>query len=269
MSGRIQIPVNEGKQRISVILPCAGMGSRLGLSGPKELHEVEPGFPLIRYSLDLLMHTPPDLAARTQVVVVIRPGKERVASVVQERLAATGMRVIPVAFDAKLREWPGSIHSARHHFSKVNLVLLPDSYLGLGGRHRSVFTEESKRISLLQRVETKLEAHALVFGVKRTQCDRDLRQLGALEVASDGTVLRFQDKPTNPDGFNAVWGCFAFRSGIADALHSMLMATVERRSTGPSYLESRCYPSGSFDVHEYFDLGTPERISAFLQHRRA
>ena len=37
---------------LTVILPCAGEGNRLGLTTPKELYEIIPGKRLIDFSLD-------------------------------------------------------------------------------------------------------------------------------------------------------------------------------------------------------------------------
>ena len=39
-------------KRVTIILPCAGEGKRLGAKGPKELFEIYPGKKLIDYSLE-------------------------------------------------------------------------------------------------------------------------------------------------------------------------------------------------------------------------
>lgn len=262
-------PQLNTQPKLSVILPCAGEGRRLGASGPKELHEAEPGIPLIQYSLDLLMQTPPELAAKTQVVVVIRSGKESVVSRVIEQLEGTVMRVVAVSFDPELHEWPGSIHSAREHFSESNVVLLPDSFLVLSSLDRSAWLRRGVRVTLLEGMIEALSYHSLVFGVKRSHDEAELRQFGALMLDEDARVSGLQDKPTDVRAFNAIWCCLGFQRSIAGELHPMLMQSLTSGLHENMCGQSACFPAGSIDVQEYFDLGTPERIERFLEYRSA
>lgn len=261
-------PQLNADSKLSVILPCAGEGRRFGASGPKELHEAESGIPLIQYSLDLLMQTPPELAAKTQIVVVIRNGKECVVSRVQEQLEGTAMQVVAVSFEPELHEWPGSIYSAREHFSENNVVLLPDSYLVLSDLDRSAWQRSGVRLTLLEGMIEALTQHPLVFGAKRSHDEVELRQYGALMLGEDATVNGLQDKPMDVRPFNAIWCCFGFQRRVAGELHAMLMQSLTSRMDGNTRSHNACFPAGSIDVQEYFDLGTPERIERFLNFRR-
>ncbi|MCP5049152.1 MAG: hypothetical protein GY940_18430, partial [bacterium] len=75
----------ENDKKITVILPCAGEGSRMGLETPKELFEIFPGndaagksakgkpVKLIDFSLEHIRAFPDRRALR--VAVVVRPWK--------------------------------------------------------------------------------------------------------------------------------------------------------------------------------------------------
>jgi len=247
---------------LTVILPCAGEGSRLGLSGPKELFEVEPGMPMIRYTLDLLLAGVEKTENKVQIAVVIREGKEAVVQYVKQGLPEAYFEVKPVVFDSSYREWPGSIYSARAAFSEHNVVLLPDSYLTLSETDRLRRKVAGRTLNLLQCMSEQLEKRTVVFGVKSTLQDEILNRLGAVEVnESTGEVLRFQDKPLQTAGYNGVWGCFGFRKSVADELHRFLMESVLHRET--NYPERSFYPAGSFEIEDYNDLGTWESIERF------
>lgn len=238
---------------LTVILPCAGEGSRLGLHSPKELYEVEAGRPMIQYSLDHIL-TANQEVGKLRTVVVIREQKESVADYVRNQLETAGIEVAVAQFDDQYREWPGSIHSAKTFFTHKNIVLLPDSCLVI------------RNSGLLADLEKKLREKNLVFGLKETSNPSTITSLGAVSVAwESGEIQRFEDKPLKSSGFNAVWGCFAFRLEIADELHDFLMASVDHLR--PDYARCSFYPAGAFRIDHYADLGTWERIEKFKEWR--
>ena len=246
------------KAIVTVILPCAGEGSRLGLKRPKELYEVEPGKPMIGYSLDLIRSVAELMHAPVRVVVVMRQGKESVVESVETALKPAGVEVVSVQFDEKLSEWPGSIHSAREFFSDKNVVLLPDSYIETGGR------------LLIAEMLEALQHHSLVMGAKQSTDPAEIRRLGALRLSDTGSgeaVLEFADKPEDASRFDAIWGCFAFRGEIAEELHEFLMCSVLHFEN--HYGKRSFYPAGTVLFEDYFDLGTWEQIELFREKREA
>ncbi len=243
------------QSELTVILPCAGEGSRLGLSGPKELYEVEVGRPLIRYSLDLLLKTQRKTESQITVAVVIRKGKESVVDYVRKYLSEDRFKVVSVHFDPHLREWPGSIYSAKHVFSEKNILLLPDSFV-----HYSAS-------DLLSQMVDRLDLKLLVFGAKPTDDTSEICRLGALQLNGKlSDVVCFEDKPDTAADHNAIWGCFGFHQKIADELHDFLMASVEHQNN--QYRDRSFFPAGSLAIENYFDLGTWERIETFREWKR-
>ncbi len=118
-----------GGEVLTVILPCAGEGNRLGLDIPKELFEIVPGTRLIDFSLNHIRAVP--VGIEVKVAVVVRPWKKEVVDYVSRKLPGTAVEA--VLFDDAYSEWPGSVYSASGFFSAHNLVLLPDSCLCLRG----------------------------------------------------------------------------------------------------------------------------------------
>ncbi|MDQ1352663.1 MAG: hypothetical protein QG657_2969, partial [Acidobacteriota bacterium] len=227
---------------LTVILPCAGEGNRLGLSTPKELFEIVPGKRLIDFSLE---HIRAQGAGKVQpvVVVVIRPWKKQVVEYVASRLP--GIRVETVLFNDDYSEWPGSVYSAAAVFSQYNLVVLPDSYLCLAGDAPG---------TLMEMVLTALKNHKVVFGSVPCTDFGTLMNLGAMRV-EQGMVTAFQDKPQyNLEQYDSFWGCYAFRKEYGKALYDFLIKSVHHQ---PVSLEKQSfYPPGSIPLHSYLELGT-------------
>jgi len=254
---------NDPDVSITVILPCAGEGRRLGLSSPKELLAIDGDNPhpvrLIDYSLQHIRAFEKHEAMT--VAVVTRPWKAEVAEYVKDQLP--DIRVETVMFDDKYMEWPGSVYSAAKMFSFHNVVLLPDSYLSLSNQNmlNHVTTKDKDGNSLLYSMSEALKRSPVVFGaVSCNDIDR-LRHLGAMRVEKD-LVTKFQDKPnTDVQSFNAFWGCYGFRQEQATNLYEFLIASVHHCSG--EIVEQGFAPVGTVPIAQYFDLGTWERIEAF------
>ncbi len=242
-------------------MPCAGCGRRLGLTTPKELFKISDTTRLIDFSIS---HIRAALGrVDVKVVVVIRPHKKEVAEHV--RLQLPGVEVEAVMFDDSLREWPGSVYSARGLFSGANLVLLPDSLLNVGrGRLADMpICEDGSGFTLVDLMAAALERHEVVFGCVECSEPGILKNLGALRI-EDGLVTAFQDKPKDSfELYNGYWGCFAFREGAAESLYGFLDSSVFHRPV--SFREQSFYPAGAVILDSYRDFGNWEAVE---QYRR-
>jgi hypothetical protein len=271
------------KENLTVILPCAGQGSRLALKSPKELFEIAPGTRLIDFSLDHLeaiyhkerkRNLPSiSISLKITVAVVTRPWKVEVAEYVSQRLRGLPgitVTVETVMFNDSYSEWPGSVYSASEFFSENNLVLLPDSYLrlcegaeGSSGNLSTCFNDNGETLAEL--VLNALKEYKVVFGsVKCTDTEKKiLKQLGAIRV-EDGEVTAFQDKPLqNLERFNGFWGCYGFRKEYGKVLYGFLIKSVHHQPV--SLNKQPFYPVGTIPLHSYWDLGTWENIKRFRQ----
>ena len=253
--------------RLTVILPCAGQGSRLGLKTPKELFEIVPGIRLIDFSLQHILAVAQKKNIHITAAVVIRPGKSEVAEYVSQRLP--GIAVKTVMFNPRYQEWPGSVYSAQEVFSKNNLVLLPDSYLSLmtPSREKTIATRDSRGKTLAESVSEALSRSKVVFGCIECRDGERLKTLGAVKIEK-GIVTALRDKPQpgkQRESFNGFWGCYAFTKKYGKPLYDFLISSVHHRSlplTGQPF-----YPPGVIPVADYYDLGTRENIERFIKER--
>lgn len=248
-------------KEVTIILPCAGDGRRLGLDTPKELFEIVPGTRLIDFSLKHILAAPQK--EKINIAVVIRPWKTEVVEYVSEQLP--GIPVETVIFNDNYREWPGSVYSAKDVFSKNNLVLLPDAFLSLSAHSNletPVITDCNDR-SLVELVSIALGRHKVVFGCIKCTDVKILGTLGAVRMEND-IVTAFQDKPRPnelPGQFNGYWGCYAFEKEMGKPLYDFLIHSVLHQ---PLPLEKQLfYPPGVIPIDEYHDLGTWENIDRF------
>ncbi len=260
------------KENLTVILPCAGQGSRLALKSPKELFEIAPGTRLIDFSLDHIQaiydkegkRNLPSISLKIKVAVVTRPCKVEVAEYVFRKLRRlSGITVETVMFNNAYSEWPGSVYSASEFFSENNLVLLPDSYLRLSEGPSCTFSTcfNDKGETLVELVLNALKVYKVVFGSVKCTEKKILKQLGAMRI-EDGEVSAFQDKPfQNLEQFNSFWGCYGFRKEYGKALYDFLIKSVQHQPV--SLKEQPFYPVGTIPLHSYRDLGTWENIKRF------
>ena len=236
-------------EHLTVILPAAGEGRRLGLDIPKELYEILPGKRLIDFSMELI----PKEVKKT--AVVIKEGKESIPGYLLGRYPEHKFEF--VYFNENYREWPGSVYSAKDHFSDYNAVLLPDTWL-LPDR---ILSRPEGGGAMLERFVSLLKEYPAVFAAKKAR-GKVLRSLGALYLNERGKVEAFADKPEKEfDRFNAFWCVYGFRGESGEEVYRALIDSVEKKSD-----EDRLpFSAGGFIVADYFDLGTPERIALFKE----
>jgi len=252
---------------MTIILPCAGEGSRMGLSIPKELFEIVPGTRLIDFSLEHIRAFPQKEKITT--AVVIRPGKRKVAEYVTGQLP--GITVKTVMFNDNYLEWPGSVYSANRVFSENNLVLLPDSFLGLSANVNNVNTKEKSPVTtdsggntLVELMADALSIHKVVFGCSECKDGEILETLGAVRIEK-GIISGFQDKPSGSlENFNGFWGCYGFRKEYGRVLYDFLIQSVHHQPV--RLAEQPFYPPGVIPLGVYYDLGTWKNIERFKTH---
>jgi NDP-sugar pyrophosphorylase family protein len=252
-------------KELTIILPSAGDGRRLGLNTPKELFELAPGTRLIDFSLKHLLAAPHK--EKIIIGVVIRPWKTEVVEYVSDQLP--GIPVETVIFNDKYKEWPGSVYSAKDIFSKNNLVLLPDSFLSLSAHSNleNLAINHANGKTLVELVEDALSRHKVVFGCIKCTDMKTLETLGAVRMEND-RVTAFQDKPRSnelPGQFNGYWGCYAFGKEMGKTLYDFLIHSVIHQ---PLPLKAQpFYPPGIIPIGEYYDLGTWENIERFKKQK--
>lgn len=230
-------------ERATVILPCAGSGSRLGLPFGKELLPLGPGRTPLDATLDLLRPH----GARLRLVVVLGGKREATA---RHILRAAGD--LPVAFTAQqpgLEESTGAVLSARPWYATRNLVLLPDQIL------------KRRAPTLIADALEALQDDPFCFLASRENDPARIIQDGALRITDD-TPARLLAYAEHPDpsaaaGFNAVWFGFGFRCAHAEpALRLMHRAVSGRPVTAAEVSASPLAGCPVLDAGPYRDIGT-------------
>ena len=239
---------------LTVVLPCAGEGLRLGLTEPKPLFELRPGLRLIDLTL-LHLQMAVQKSLTFEVVVVVKPKTSAVFDYVSRCLPGVSVRRCP--FDSQYSEWPGSVYSASAFFGQYNVVLLPDSLLTLSPESSLIHRNGE---CLLETVRTGLEKRPVYFLVVAETSPR-LSQLGAVRV-EQGQVLNLSDKPAGDlSAFNAFWAVYGFRQARGRALYRYLKAAVAHQPA--PFPLSELGPPGDDFIDSYQDLGTWEAIENF------
>lgn len=228
----------------SVILPCAGQGSRLGLPYPKELHFPLPGKALIDFSLERVFV----LSGELCVNVVLRSGKELIQSYLVSRWPEMNFCFIT----QEEPEFLGALRSAMKHVAQFNFLLLPDQYIVENGVIEGLFK--------------KLEdSEEIVVMAYKTDSQKLISEEGALNVI-DGRLKGIAEKPgiEFASEFNAVWCGIGFRSSAVENL----LSSLEQLYASGFYSNEQWAVSPLNGivvdyVEDYMDLGDWSRMTDF------
>lgn len=196
---------------MTVILPCAGGGSRLGLPFPKELAPVGRGRLLIDSCLAMIEST--EIAVR---ILLLDDGhREQTAARISRMLP--GIPLARVRQDGDARDMSDALLKLEPWFSQVNVLLLPDAVYAYHG-------------DPLAQVTAKLAASDFCFGAC-TLPPQALTRLGALRTER-GHVLAYEDKPPAAEGYDSAWVMLGFTGGGGISGLSLLAGSALRQVKG-------------------------------------
>ena len=236
---------------LTVILPCAGEGTRLSLPYSKEIFSIEKHKSLIDYSFDLFANY-----GRKDVQFVITLNENKTDLVKYLSRYKHRFNISFTYFNQIETEYTGSIKSAKHLFGEKNLILLPDTFLKLK-------TSED----ILDLVNNSLNETGFTFFFKRERSAEMLKTKGALSISEGNQVLDYEDKPQEDfEKFNAFWCAFAFRKRVFDScIEFMEKSTLNHRLLVDEIKNTPIYNSKAIEVDEYIDLGTWDQIYKFIK----
>ncbi|MGW4058152.1 hypothetical protein ACWEGE_07725 [Amycolatopsis sp. NPDC004747] len=190
---------------VSVILPCAGFGTRFGAPYAKELHCLAPGITVLDRSLEAVVELVKS-GLSVRVVVVIGPHKLDTVKYLA-RYAGTFQLVFVYQDDVAEPGLDGAIRCALPLTRGPVALVLPDIVV-------------SDVAGLLAAVrQTDVAGWSVVAAEERDP--GVLRQMGALAVTGENGVATVQaaaEKPADPAGFNALWGMVAVTAEQAHRL---------------------------------------------------
>jgi UTP-glucose-1-phosphate uridylyltransferase len=202
---------------VSVILPCAGFGTRFGAPYAKELHCLAPGVTVLDRSLEPVVELA-ESGLEVRLVVVFGTHKLDTVSYLS-RYARTFQIVFVYQDESGEPGLDGAVRSALPLAQGSVALVLPDIVVSGAGSSGSL-------LAALRQAE--VSGWSVVATGER---DPDmLGQMGALAVAErDGalTVEAAADKPVDPAGFNAFWGMVAVAGEQAHRLPDVVAKGVD------------------------------------------
>ncbi len=235
---------------LTVILPCAGEGTRLSIPYPKEIYSIQKNKCLIDYTFDLFSNY-----GRRDVQFVITLNENKTEIIKYLSRYKDRFNISFTYFNPTETEYTGSIKSAKHLFGEKNIVLLPDTFMKMK-------TSED----IIEMVNNSLNETGFTFFFKRENSPDMLKTKGALIISDDNKVLDYEDKPQeNLDRFNAFWCAFSFRKRVFDScIEFMEKLTLNHKLLVDEIKNTPIYNSKAIEVDRYIDLGTWDQIYKFI-----
>ncbi|MEU3244399.1 hypothetical protein [Streptomyces sp. NPDC006875] len=215
---RSSVPVPD----VSVILPCAGFGTRFGAPYSKELHCLAPGVTVLDRSLEAVV----ELAKRgLNVRLVVVFGAHKLDTVSYLARYADTFQMVFVYQDQSFEpDLDGAIRTALPMTHGPVALVLPDIVVSGAGSTGSLLAAFRR---------TDVAGWSVVAAEERNP--DTLRQMGALALAEGSglvTVAAATDKPADPSGFNAYWGMVAVTEKEAHRLPDVVAKGVDSPLSG-------------------------------------
>lgn len=227
--------------KLTVIMPAAGKGSRLGLPYPKEIMHLEENKALIDYSFDFFKDKSRE---EVEFVIVINEHKTDIVKYVSKY--KDRYKISFTFQDPDEHEYTGAIKSGYHLFGENNVVMLPDTLMKL-----------TPGVDLYDRVMNNLKNKGFVFFYKQEDNPLMLATKGSLAI-DNGFVKAYEDKPKSDFGrFNAFWCSFAFtKKAFPLCISFMEKSTLQEGFDANEIKLTPIYNSMGIEVLDYIDLGT-------------
>jgi dTDP-glucose pyrophosphorylase len=207
---------------VSIILPCAGFGTRFGAPYSKELHCLAPGVTVLDRSLEAVVEL---VTSGLSVRLVVVFGTHKLDTVrYLARYAETFQIVFVYQHHSSEPGLDGAIRSALPMTRGPVALVLPDIVVSGAASAGSL-------LAALRRAE--VAGWSVVAAEER---DPDiLRQMGALAVAEEDGVVTVEaaaEKPTDPSDFNAFWAMVAVTEEEAHRLPDVVTKGVDSPLAG-------------------------------------
>ncbi|MET9121229.1 hypothetical protein [Streptomyces sp. NPDC004528] len=215
---RSSVPVPD----VSVILPCAGFGTRFGAPYSKELHCLAPGVTVLDRSLEAVVELA-ESGLHVRLVVVFGTHKLDTVSYLA-RYADTFQMVFVYQDQSFEPDLDGAIRTALPMTHGPVALVLPDIVVSGVGSTGSLLAAFRR---------TEVAGWSVVAAEERNP--DTLRQMGALALAEGSdlvTVAAATDKPADPSGFNAYWGMVVVAEKEAHRLPDVVAKGVDSPLSG-------------------------------------
>ena len=236
--------------KLTVILPAAGKGSRLNLPYPKEILRVNKDRALIDNSFNLFHGL-----GRNDVEFIVVINEEKTEIIKYLSKYKSQYNISFTFQNPNEVEYTGAIKSAKHLFGENNIVLLPDTILTL-----------PDGVNLVNELYSNLEENGFTFLFKSESKKKMLHTKGCLQLDKDLRVIDYEDKPLkNLNRFNGYWCAFAFKKEVFDdCISCMEKSTLKLEDSRNEIKNTSIFRSKVIKVQDYKDLGTWDEVGKLL-----
>ena len=232
--------------KLTVILPAAGKGTRLNLPYPKEILRLDKEKALIDNSFDLFSGLDRN---DVEFIVVINEDKTEIVKYLSKYKSKYNVSFTYQS--PKELEYTGAIKSAQHLFGDHNIVLLPDTLLTL-------FNGEN----LVHELHDRLEKDGFTFLFKFESDEVMLSTKGCLKLDSKKKVIDYEDKPQkNITRFDGYWCGFGFKKdAFNNCISFMEKSTLKSSDPKTGIEQTKLFGSKVIEIKDYKDLGTWDQL---------
>ena len=236
--------------KLTVILPAAGKGSRLNLPYPKEILRVSKDKALIDNSFNLFHGL-----GRNDVEFIVVINEEKTEIIKYLSKYKSQYNISFTFQNPNEVEYTGAIKSAKHLFGENNIVLLPDTILTL-----------PDGVNLVNELYNNLEENGFAYLFKSESNKKMLHTKGCLQLDKDLRVIDYEDKPSkNLNRFNGYWCAFAFKKEVFDdCISFMEKSTLKLENSSDGIENTNIFRSKVIKVEDYKDLGTWDEVGKLL-----
>ncbi len=216
---RIEASTNS----LTVLLPAAGLGTRMGNPNAKEIM-INPRYeiPYIQFAIESVSDIP------CRIMIVTRTEKTQLVDWVGLYKNKNPSINLELFFIQKTTEWPDSLMQAKSVWSKKNIVLLPDT--------------DWKPRNQIRKLWEQLSVTEAVYSVFST----NQNSWGFVKI--NETDFELVEKPNQTlDGFKA-WGHIGFQDSIG-----MSLLTAHLKSTFDHEIKKLDFQASILDLDEFYD----------------
>lgn len=207
--------------KTSLIVPCAGFGTRVGSPPAKELlphpHSLQP---LIDTSLDIAENN------NWPLILITRPEKKILIDYVQAQQKKRELKINWVLVKPT-KEWPESILVSQNFWDENNLLVLPDT--------------EWQPQAAEQKIVQQLENYEVSYGLFNTE---DLTTWGAVQISDND--IKVCEKPKKKLADFYPWGLIAFKKSVGQILFEALLQSTMDHEIKTLPLKAQKYFLNSF-----------------------
>lgn len=197
---------------ISVIIPCAGKGTRLGIPFSKELFPVSKEQTLIDCCFERLY----PFKDKVSVVIIIAPDKTDLVRHLYKY--CSDFEMVFLYQSPENKEFLGALESSKSQYSRVNVLMLPD-----------IIVKDSSFSKKLTTLINETDKDGIGFGVVYEGDYGRLQKMGAIRAVNNRLEALAEKPDKNPGLFNCYWIYISWKGSMTELFLAELKSLYANR----------------------------------------